>query len=55
LQASPAYITARRGGATPAAALEIARSAFASGTNNYAGVALPGINVTTNNGIVKDQ
>ena len=55
LQSSPAYITARRGGATPAAALEIARSAFASGTNNYAGVALPGINVTTNNGIVKDQ
>jgi hypothetical protein len=55
LQASPAYITARRGGATPAAALEIARSAFASGTNNYAGVALPGINVTANTGIVKDQ
>jgi hypothetical protein len=55
LQASPAYITARRGGATPAAALEIARSAFASGTNNYAGVALPGINVTANTGLVKDQ
>ena len=55
LQASPAYITARRGGATPAAALEIARSAFATGTNNYANAALPGINVTANTGVVKDE
>ena len=54
LQASPAYITARRNGATPAAALAIATSAFASGTNNYSGTALPGINTTANTGVVKD-
>lgn len=47
LQASPAYIQARRGGATPAAALDAARSAFAAGTNNYQGVAVPGIRDTS--------
>lgn len=46
LQASPAYIQARRGGATPQAALDRARAAFAAGTNNFAGVALPGIRDT---------
>lgn len=43
LQASPAYIQARRSGATPAAALAAATAAFAAGTNNFSGVALPGI------------
>lgn len=47
LQSSPIYIQARRGGATPQAALDAARSAFAAGTNNYSGVALPGIRTTT--------
>jgi hypothetical protein len=43
LQSSPVYIQARRGGATPAAALEKAQAAYAAGTNNYSGTALPGI------------
>lgn len=43
LQASPVYIQARRNGATPAAALEAARAAFAAGTNSAANFALPGI------------
>lgn len=56
LQASPAYIQARRSGATPQAALDAARSAFAAGTNNFAGVALPGIRDTagTLQKVVKD-
>lgn len=44
LQASPTYIQARRGGATPAAALAAAKATFAAGTNNYSGTAIPGIN-----------
>ena len=54
LQASPAYIAARRAGATPSAALDAARAAFASGTNNTSGTALPGIRTSTFSGIVKD-
>lgn len=54
LQASPAYILARRGGATPAAALAAAKLAFAEGTNDYTGSALPGIRTGTQL-IVKDQ
>lgn len=54
LQASPVYIQARRSGATPAAALEKAKAAFAAGTNNYSGTALPGINYPGQK-IVKDQ
>lgn len=54
LQASPAYIAARRAGATPSAALDAARAAFASGTNNFSGSALPGIRTGTFGGIVKD-
>ena len=54
LQSSPAYITARSNGATPAAALEAARVAYANGTNNYQGAALPGIR-TGNQYIVRDQ
>lgn len=53
LQASPVYIQARRGGATPAAALDAARSAFAAGTNNAANFAAPGIR-TGPQSIVKD-
>lgn len=53
LQASPAYIQARRGGATPAAALEKAKAAFAAGTNNYSGTAIPGIRYPGQN-IVKE-
>lgn len=45
LQSSPVYIQARRSGATPQAALDAARSAFAAGTNNYEGAALPGIRI----------
>lgn len=56
LQSSPAYILARRGGATPAQALDAARAAFAAGTNNYQGAALPGIRTGLNyQDIVKDQ
>jgi hypothetical protein len=55
LQASPAYITARRNGATPAAALDIARSAFATNSNDTSGTALPGIRTNANTGVVKDQ
>jgi len=47
LQNSPVYIQARRGGATPQAALEAARAAFAAGTNNFQGIALPGIRDTS--------
>ena len=47
LQASPVYIQARRSGATPQAALAAARAAFAAGTNNYQGVAVPGIRDTS--------
>jgi len=54
LQASPVYIQARRGGATPAAALEAAKASFAAGTNNAANFALPGIRTGPQN-IVKDQ
>jgi hypothetical protein len=56
LQASPVYIQARRGGATPAAALDAARAAFAAGTNNYSGTAVPGIRDTsgTLQSVVKD-
>ena len=54
LQASPVYIQARRGGATPAAALEAAKSSFAAGTNNAANFAAPGIR-TGPQKIVKDQ
>jgi len=53
LKASPAYILARQGGATPAAALDAARAAFAAGTNNYSGTALPGIRYPGQN-IVRD-
>jgi hypothetical protein len=54
LQSSPVYIQARRGGATPAAALEAAKSSFAAGTNNAANFAAPGIRTGTQL-IVKDQ
>lgn len=54
LQASPVYIQARKGGATPAAALEAARASFAAGTNNAGNFALPGIRAGTQY-IVKDQ
>jgi hypothetical protein len=54
LQASPVYIQARRNGATPAAALEAAKSSFAAGTNNAANFAAPGIR-TGPQKIVKDQ
>jgi hypothetical protein len=54
LQASPVYIQARRNGATPAAALEAAKSSFAAGTNNAANFAAPGIR-TGPQPIVKDQ
>lgn len=54
LQSSPVYIQARRGGATPAAALDAARAAFAAGTNNNSGSALPGIRFPGQQ-IVKDQ
>jgi hypothetical protein len=54
LQASPVYIQARRGGATPAAALDAARASFAAGTNNAANFAAPGIR-TGPQLIVKDQ
>jgi hypothetical protein len=54
LQASPVYIASRRAGATPSAALDAARAAFASGTNNTSGSALPGIRTGTFSGIVKD-
>ena len=54
LQSSPVYIQARRGGATPQAALDAARAAFAAGTNNYSGTALPGIRYPGQQ-IVKDQ
>ena len=54
LQASPVYIQARRNGATPAVALDAARAAFAAGTNNYSGTALPGIRFPGQQ-IVKDQ
>lgn len=47
LTASPVYIQARRNGATPQAALDAARAAFAAGTNNYQGTALPGIRDTS--------
>lgn len=53
LQASPVYIQARRAGATPAAALEAARTAFAAGTNNFSGTAIPGIR-TPGQQIVKE-
>ena len=53
LQASPTYILARRGGATPAAALAAARATFAAGTNNFSGTALPGIRTPGQN-IVKE-
>ena len=52
---TPAYNQARRNGSTPQEALAIARSASASGTNNYAGTALPGIRTNANTGIVKDD
>jgi len=55
LQATPAYINARRAGSTPVEALAIARAASASGTNNYSGTALPGIRTTANTGVVKDD
>lgn len=45
LQASPVYIAARRAGDTPAVALTKAQAAFAAGTNNTSGTALPGIRV----------
>lgn len=54
LQASPVYIQSRRSGATPAAALDAARAAFAAGTNNYSGTALPGIRVPGDRRLVKD-
>lgn len=54
LQASPVYIQARRDGATPTAALDAARSAFAAGTNNAANFAAPGIR-TGPQKIVKDS
>ena len=53
LRGSPAYINARRGGATDAQALVAARSASANGTNNFQGSALPGIR-TGPQRIVKD-
>ena len=54
LTASPVYIQARRGGATPQAALDAARASFAAGTNNYSGSALPGIRTNADTRIVKD-
>jgi hypothetical protein len=53
LRASPAYIQARKGGANDAQALAAARTASAAGTNNFQGVALPGIR-TGPQKIVKD-
>jgi hypothetical protein len=47
LQSSPVYIQARKNGATPRAALDAARASFAAGTNNFQGVALPGIRDTS--------
>lgn len=43
LRTTPIYIQARKNGSTDAVALAAARSASAAGTNNYQGVALPGI------------
>jgi len=54
LKSSPTYIQARRNGATPQAALDAARAAYAAGTNNYLGAALPGIRAPGQL-IVKDQ
>jgi hypothetical protein len=56
LTASPVYIQSRLNGATPQAALEAARAAFASGTNNYSRTAVPGIMDTsgTLQRVVKD-
>jgi hypothetical protein len=54
LQSSPVYIQARKNGATAPAALAAARAAFAAGTNNYSGSALPGIRFPGQL-IVKDQ
>jgi hypothetical protein len=54
LRGTPVYNTARRGGDSDAAALVKARSASAAGTNNFSGVALPGIRVP-NQIIAKDQ
>ena len=45
LRGTPVYNTARRGGDNDAAALVKARAASAAGTNNFSGVALPGIRV----------
>jgi hypothetical protein len=47
LTASPVYIQARKNGATPQAALDAARAAFAAGTNNYSGTVIPGIRDTS--------
>lgn len=55
LVGTPAYIQARLGGASAQTALDIARAATTSGTNNYSGAALPGIRTDANTGIVKDD
>lgn len=60
LKASPVFIQARRANVPPAEALERARAAFAAGTNNYQGTALPGIRDTSGTApgaqpIVKDS
>jgi hypothetical protein len=55
LQASPVYIQARRGGATPQQALDAARAAFAAGTNNFQGVAAPGIRDTSGTAVPGSQ
>ena len=47
LRGSPVYIQARRRNVPPAEALELARAAFAAGTNNYSGTILPGFRDTS--------
>jgi hypothetical protein len=47
LTSSPVYIQTLRNGAGPRAALAAARAAFAAGTNNYQGIAVPGIRDTS--------
>jgi len=47
LTGSPVYIQPRRRNVPPAEALELARAAFAAGTNNYSGTILPGFRDTS--------
>lgn len=58
LRSTPVYNQSRRSGESDATALEKARAASQSGTNNYQGIAVPGIRDTTNTTpqlVLKDQ